>query len=167
MLLTPEYIFAGVSHITPEFLAEKGITALALDVDNTLTSHDSQELPPQVDAWLSAMHAAGVRMFIVSNNEQERVAPFAQSLGLEFVAKAAKPLPGGMKRLQEHFKVEKEKLALVGDQLFTDRLCGALYGVPVFVVEPMAPEIKWFIKLKRVLEKPFIRRYYRKGGQLL
>lgn len=167
MLLTPEYIFAGVSHITPEFLAQKGITALALDVDNTLTAHDSQKLPPQVEQWLNTMHAVGIRLFIVSNNEQQRVEPFAKALGLEFVAKAAKPLPGGMKRLQEHFQVEKKKLALVGDQLFTDRLCGALYGVPVFVVEPMAPEIKWFIKLKRVLEKPFIRRYYQKGGKLL
>lgn len=167
MLLTPEYIFAGVGRITPEFLQQKGITALALDVDNTLTSHDSQELPPQVEQWLAAMHAAGVRMFIVSNNEEERVAPFAGRLGLEYVSKAAKPLPFGMKRLQEKFGVEKSRLALVGDQLFTDRLCGALYGVPVFVVEPLAPEIKPFIQFKRVLERPFIRRYYHKGGKLL
>ena len=91
MLLTPEYIFAGVEHITPEFLAEKGITALALDVDNTLTSHDSQHLPEQVQRWLDTMRAAGIRMFIVSNNDEPRVAPFAGRLGLEFVADAAKP----------------------------------------------------------------------------
>ncbi len=167
MLLTPEYIFAGVSHITPELLRQKGITALALDVDNTLTSHDSQELPSQVEGWLEQMQKAQVRMFIVSNNEEERVAPFAGRLGLDYVAKAAKPLPFGMKRLREKFGVEKSCLALVGDQLFTDRLCGALYGIPVFVVEPLAPEIKPFIQFKRVLERPFIRRYYHKGGKLL
>ena len=167
MLLTPEYIFAGVEHITPEFLAEKGITALALDVDNTLTSHDSQHLPEQVQRWLDTMRAAGIRMFIVSNNDEPRVAPFAGRLGLEFVADAAKPLSKGLKRLQAAFDVPREQLAMVGDQLFTDRLAGALYGIPVFVVEPLAPETKNFIKFKRVLEKPFIRRYYKRGGTLL
>ena len=28
MLITPEYVFKDVTHITPEWLAEKGITAL-------------------------------------------------------------------------------------------------------------------------------------------
>ena len=95
------------------------------------------------------------------------MAPFAGRLGLEFVADAAKPLSKGLKRLQAAFDVPREQLAMVGDQLFTDRLAGALYGIPVFVVEPLAPETKNFIKFKRVLEKPFIRRYYKRGGTLL
>ena len=35
MLITPEYVFKDVTHITPEWLAAKGITALVLDIDNT------------------------------------------------------------------------------------------------------------------------------------
>ena len=38
MLITPEYVFKDVTHITPEFLAGKGIRALVLDIDNTLTA---------------------------------------------------------------------------------------------------------------------------------
>ena len=45
MLITPEYVFKDVTHITPEFLAGKGIRALVLDIDNTLTADRSQELP--------------------------------------------------------------------------------------------------------------------------
>ena len=45
MLITPEYVFKDVTHITPEWLAAKGITALVLDIDNTLTADRSQELP--------------------------------------------------------------------------------------------------------------------------
>ena len=33
MLITPEYVFKDVTHITPEWLAAKGITALVLDID--------------------------------------------------------------------------------------------------------------------------------------
>ena len=35
MLITPEYVFKDVTHITPEWLAQKGIRALVLDIDNT------------------------------------------------------------------------------------------------------------------------------------
>ncbi len=43
MLITPEYVFKDVTHITPEWLAAKGITALVLDIDNTLTADRSQD----------------------------------------------------------------------------------------------------------------------------
>ena len=67
MLITPEYVFKDVTHITPEFLAEKGIRGLVLDIDNTLTADRSQELPDEVAQWLETMKAAGIRMTIVSN----------------------------------------------------------------------------------------------------
>ena len=64
MLITPEYVFKDVTHITPEWLAEKGITALVLDIDNTLTADRSQELPEDVAVWLDTMRRAGVRLTI-------------------------------------------------------------------------------------------------------
>ena len=42
MLVTPEYVFKDVTRITPAFLAQMGIRALVLDVDNTLTEDRSQ-----------------------------------------------------------------------------------------------------------------------------
>ena len=54
MLFTPEYLFSSVAAITPAFLAQRGIAALVLDVDNTLTAHGSQELPAEVAGRLAA-----------------------------------------------------------------------------------------------------------------
>lgn len=167
MLFTPEYLFSSVAAITPAFLAQRGIAALVLDVDNTLTAHGSQELPAEVAGWLETMRAAGMGLMIASNNSEERVAPFAARLGLDFVAGSAKPLPGGLARAQKKFGVEKARMAIVGDQLFTDRLAGALYGIPALVVTPRAPDTHRGILFKRRLEQPFLRRYYKKGGKLL
>lgn len=55
MLLTPEYIFRAIEAITPEFLRQHGITALVLDVDNTLTGDGSQQLDATVQQ-LSLIH---------------------------------------------------------------------------------------------------------------
>ena len=67
MLLTPEIIFKQVESITPDYLQKNGITALVLDVDNTLTADGSQQLDDSVAAWLDAMRAAGISLTIVSN----------------------------------------------------------------------------------------------------
>ena len=57
MLVTPEYVFKDVTRITPTFLAQMGIRALVLDVDNTLTEDRIQELSPEVAQWLEQMRA--------------------------------------------------------------------------------------------------------------
>ena len=71
MFVTPEYVFKDVTHITPEWLAAKGIRALVLDIDNTLTADRSQDLPDEVAGWLAQMKAAGVGLTIVSSGAHE------------------------------------------------------------------------------------------------
>ena len=166
-MLTPEYLFQDITHITPEFLRQQGIRALLLDVDNTLTAHGSQQLSRPVADWLEQMKAQGVRMVIVSNNLRRRVEPFARQLGLEYISMGCKPLPGGLARGRHLLGVRRGQVALVGDQLFTDRLAGWLYGIRVLVVQPMTRDIKKGILFRRKLEKPFIEKYFKQGGKLL
>ena len=119
MLLTPEYIFRAIEAITPEFLRQHGITALVLDVDNTLTGDGSQQLDATVQQWLDTMRAAGVRLTIVSNNTAARVRPFADRVGLAWVPLACKPLPVGLAVARRRLGVRKNQMAMVGDQIFT------------------------------------------------
>lgn len=167
MLLTPQYLFRDVTHITPAFLRSQGIRALVLDVDNTLTLHDDPQVPARVRAWLEEMRGEGILLTIASNNGQQRVEPFARALGLEYVAKAHKPLSQGLEKARSRWGISRREMAIVGDQLFTDRLAGSLYGIPALVTRPLGPETKWYIRLKRVLEKPFFGLYFAKGGKIL
>ena len=63
----PDYRFRRAWDIPPEWLRDKGITVLLLDVDNTLTTHDNPDVADGVHGWLARMRAAGVRLFILSN----------------------------------------------------------------------------------------------------
>ena len=167
MLITPEYLFSSVSAITPAFLKEKGVDALVLDVDDTLTAHGSQQLDAEVEQWLGRMRAAGVKLMIVSNNTKKRVSPFAARLGLPFVSMACKPLTFGLAAARRRFGVPRARMAIVGDQLFTDRLAASFFGIPALVVSPRGGPARKDIQFKRRLEQPFLRRYYPKGGKLL
>ena len=165
MFITPEYLFSGAAAITPEFLKGKGITALVLDVDNTLTGDGSQQLDDSVQAWLDTMRAAGISLTIVSNNTAKRVCPFAGRVGLAFVPLACKPLPVGLFVARRRLGVPRSAMAMVGDQIFTDRLAAGLFGIRCLYVLPRTPHDKnKVVRLKRKLEKPFVRRYYEKGG---
>lgn len=166
-MLTPKVVFTDVTHITPEYLEENGIKALILDVDNTLTEHDSQELRPDIAAWLDTMKQRGVGMMIASNNLEKRVAPFAEKLGLDYASFCCKPSPLFYLASRKKWKLPRRQVAIVGDQLFTDALAGRLWGVRVLLVRPLAEDTKPTVRFKRRLEAPFLLRYYKKGGKLL
>ncbi len=161
------YLFRDVTRITPEFLRGAGIRGLVLDVDNTLTPHGSQEVSAEVLAWLSQMRAAGVRMMLASNNYEARVAPFANKLGLSYKSFSCKPLPGSLADAARQWGLQKNQIAMVGDQIFTDVLAANLYGAAMLMVRPVSHDPSFTVRFKRRLEAPFISRYYRKGGTLL
>ncbi len=166
MLLTPEIVFKNVEAIAPAWLQSQGITALVLDVDNTLTGDGSQVLDATVRQWLDAVHAAGISTTIVSNNTPRRVAPFAEKIGLAWVAMACKPLPVGLFVARRRLGVRRRQMAVVGDQLFTDRLAAGLFGVRCLFVLQRGPDKSKGVKLKRKFEPPFVQKYYQKGGVL-
>ena len=167
MLITPEYVFKDVTHITPEWLAQKGVRALVLDIDNTLTADRSQELPAEVAQWLEEMRKAGVALTIVSNGAEQRVKPFAGKLGLAYLYRAAKPLPFALMVARRRMGVKRREMAMVGDQLYADRMAAALYGIPGLMVVPRGPDLGAQVVLKRKWEKRHWQAYYDKGGKTL
>ncbi|MDL2216033.1 YqeG family HAD IIIA-type phosphatase [Ruminococcaceae bacterium OttesenSCG-928-N02] len=164
-LFKPACVFSNITKITPEYLRAQGIKALVLDIDNTLTAHGSQQLAPDIAAWLQTMRDEGFALTVSSNNVKKRVQPFAQRIGLAFVAFSCKPLPFGLARARRRLGSTKRETALVGDQLFTDVLGARLYGIVPLLVEPMYEDTKPTIRLKRALESPLLSRYYKSGGQ--
>ena len=150
-----------------EWLEEKGIRALVLDIDNTLTADRSQELPAEVAQWLEEMRKAGVALTIVSNGAEQRVKPFARKLGLAYLYRAAKPLPFALMVARRRMGVKRREMAMVGDQLYADRMAAALYGIPGLMVVPRGPDLGAQVVLKRKWEKRHWQAYYDKGGKTL
>ena len=120
MLFHPFLLKKNITEITVEELQKMGVVGLLLDVDNTLTAHDSQELSPAVADWLKTVSDAGMQPLIVSNGKKKRVQPFAKKLGLPFTASAAKPLPFGFLRAARSLGLKRRQCAVIGDQICTD-----------------------------------------------
>ena len=160
MLFTPTKAYESILDVTPGVLREMNVTALILDIDNTMTTHDNPVPIEGIYNWLDTMRECNIRMMIVSNNHVPRVTPFAELLGLDFIPEGAKPLPVGYKKAAEKMGVKKENICTIGDQLFTDILGANLFGIKSILVRPIEPEKTLFFKIKRAAEKPFLPKKY-------
>ncbi len=153
-LFYPTVYRRRITDVTAEQLHRMGIKAVLLDVDNTLTTHDSPDLTDEVKIWLSCMQDAGFCLIIVSNNEEARVAPFAEKIGLPFSAHARKPLPSGYRAAARQLGVSLRECIAIGDQMFTDVLGANLTGIPSVLLEPIEPEVEQkLIVFKRKIER--------------
>ncbi len=156
MLFRPEYVFDSIADVSIEFLERENIKALILDLDNTLTTHNNPVPNERIGKWLDAMKKTDVKMIILSNNHYERVKPFADVLGLEFVCDAGKPLSKGYKRALSELGTDKSETASIGDQIFTDVLGSGLAGIRSIFTFPIVYETGFWFRVKRALEKPLL-----------
>lgn len=156
MLLTPHIVLNSVLEIDQNLLQAHGLKGLVLDVDNTLTTHNNALPAEGVVNWVRRMTACGVKLILLSNNNRERVRPFAELLGLPYTANGMKPLPKGYLRAAEQLRLRPKEVGAVGDQLYTDMMGGNLAGMKTIFVFPLEPERGFFFSLKRELEKPFL-----------
>jgi len=161
----PDFMFEKFTEVTPEFLSKIGVRALIIDVDNTLVTYDDAEPPEEVKLWLSALKDAGISAALVSNNTHERITVFNRSLGLHAYPNSKKPSKKPILAAMAAMGSSPEDTAILGDQLLTDVFAGKRLGLRAIVVPPIKDKKTLFFRLKRLLERPYIRRYQRKFRQ--
>ncbi len=162
-LLTPDYIFPTFANITPDFLLSHGIKALVIDVDNTLAPYE-QELPDQktVD-WFKNLSENGIKAALISNNKPERIEKYNALLSLPAYPDSKKPSTKAILRAIEEMGATLDSTAGLGDQLLTDTLAVHRLDMISIIVPPIKDKKTLFFRFKRLLEKPFIARYYKKS----
>lgn len=165
MLLKPKIKLAKITDISLSLLNNYGIKALILDVDNTLSTHHGQVLTDGLEAWLKEMKTAGTALVILSNSKEERVKPFAEKIGLDYISLGLKPLPFRFSLALKKLKCTKKETAIVGDQIFTDTLGGNAYGIKTILLDPIKPEASLRFKFKRKLERLIFKIYHIKNTE--
>ena len=160
-LLTPEYMFDTFEEVTPEFLNSLGIKALLIDIDNTLAPYEQPEPDDRIINWFDRLKENGISASLISNNHPPRVELFNKTLGLPAYADSGKPGTKTVLEAMERMGSAPENTAGLGDQLLTDTLCVHRLGMVSIIVPPIRDKKTLFFRFKRLLEKPFIKKYKR------
>ena len=163
--LVPEYVFENYMQVRPEFLKALGIRALLIDIDNTLAPYE-QDLPDEnIVNWFSELRTAGICAALISNNDSARVELFNSLLSLPAYAKSGKPGKKTLIRAMNDMGVDASVTAGLGDQLLTDTLAVHKLGMISIIVPPINDKRTLFFRFKRRIERPFMKKYYKRKAK--
>jgi len=154
--LVPDYIFQTIHEITPSFLRKHGIQGVLIDLDGTLASRKAALPPEGLAAFFQSLRENGFQILVFSNNRERRVGRFCQSLGVEFLSRAGKPFLRGFRLAVRRLGLPPGRLAMIGDQIFTDVLGGNRIGILTCYVQTLDRHSFWAgtrYRLERVLIK--------------
>lgn len=153
----------SIFQITPEYLKEKGMKAIITDLDNTLVAWDRPDATPELLEWFAEMKKAGIKVLIVSNNNQKRVSAFSQPIDIPYIFEARKPMGKAFRRAVKLLGVKKEETVVIGDQLLTDIFGGNRGGFYTILVLPVAQTDGFWTKFNRRIERRIMNFFKRKG----
>jgi len=171
--LIPDEYYHSVYDIDLKSLRERGVEGLILDLDNTLAAWRFGEPEPRLARWMDRVKSMGFRPYIVSNDLGPRVELFSRYLDIPGRARAGKPGTGAFREAVAALGLSPDRVAVVGDQIFTDVLGAGRSGCRTILVVPVSTHEFFGTRLVRKVERyllsflarrGFIRPPARRGG---
>ena len=104
----PDFAVEAVYDLTVESLKKQGIKAVLVDLDNTLIAWNNPDGTPEMKKWLHDLRDAGIRIIVVSNNNQKRVKRAVEKFEIDYIYWAMKPFTWGIDRALKLFHFKKK-----------------------------------------------------------
>jgi len=144
-------------------LIDDGIKGIITDLDNTLVAWDEKDATEEVSQWIKRVERLGIKIVIISNNNEERVKRFAEPLGVPFLPVAKKPMKRTFHRGRKLMGLKKEEVVVIGDQLLTDVFGGNRAGYKTILVAPIVESDAKITQFNRRLERAILNRLKKQG----
>lgn len=158
----PDIFVKSVYELPLEELSKRGIRGLVFDIDNTLVPFDKAEPDDALVDLFSYFRQEGFQVCILSNNNHRRVQLFNRRLGVHAIFRARKPGIARLKKALSHMGLEPHCTAIIGDQVFTDMLCGHRAGLYCIMTATICNKDQWVTKIKRGMERKVMNIFWRK-----
>lgn len=159
----PNFMVDTVYDIDMEFLKKNNIKGIIYDVDNTLVGFKIKVPDEKLMKHLFSLREQGIKLFIISNNNKERVEKFNEKLDISYISRGMKPLKFAFKKAAKLMGLKPQEIAVVGDQIFTDVWGSNRVSMISVMVSPIDLKETFLFKIKRKMERPFIARYQKEN----
>ncbi len=150
----PDLMAPDIYAVEPRELKARGVRFLLLDIDNTIAPYTVHAASERMKDWVCGMRAAGLELFILSNNRGTRPETFAAAFGLPYRKKAWKPFPKIARAVMAERGYSPAETAFLGDQIYTDVCCAKWCGALAVLVRPIELT-RILLRIRYWLEAPF------------
>ncbi len=161
--LTPDYYYHSVHDLDISFFTENKIKGILFDIDNTLEPYATAVPSEKTLELFEKLKNADIKISVISNNHEERVKKFCEPLGVGYSYDSNKPSKKKILSAISDMGLTEKDVIIVGDQLFTDIWAGNNTKIKSLFVDRINNKESFFIKLKRCLEVPFVKKIKKKG----
>ncbi len=139
-------------------MLSKDIKALILDVDGTLISGKDPVISSEVKNWIDNSKKYFYIYLFSNNPSKKRIKLIANQLDLKFTYSGGKPSKRKLKKILDKIPYSSNKIAIIGDRVFTDILVGnrlKMYTILVDSVDHYGNKIEKnnFQSIERYLAK--------------
>lgn len=158
-LFCPDMCFNSIFDIGPDFLKDKNIHNIIVDIDNTLSCWGSKEPEPNVCDWIDKTRKKGFKICILSNSSNKRIKRYCSNIDVLYVKNVRKPFKSSFMKAMKLMDSNSYNTCVIGDQIFTDIIGGNNCGLYTILVLPIDKKEFVFTRLMRKLEKRLLNKY--------
>ena len=159
----PDMYQKSIYHINYDKLKDDGIKCLLFDLDNTCVPFKDKEPNKKLIDLFERLKDMDFKVIIFSNATKKRITPFKNGLKVDCSASSKKPNTNKLMKVIKMFGYDLSEVVLIGDQLFTDILCGNRAGIKTVLVNPMSKDDLLFTKFFRYFERKKFKKFAKKG----
>ena len=159
----PDMYQKSIYHINYDKLKDDGIKCLLFDLDNTCVPFKDKEPNKKLIDLFERLKDMDFKVIIFSNATKKRITPFKNGLNVDCSASSKKPNTNKLMKVIKMFGYDLSEVVLIGDQLFTDILCGNRAGIKTVLVNPMSSDDLLFTKFFRYFERKKFKKFAKKG----
>lgn len=152
-LITPTWHVNSLYSLSATDLLNHQIEGVICDLDNTLIDWNEVDATERMIEWIHQLEVAGIQVYLVSNNTNERLEKAIGKHKISYHANALKPLPNGYRHVLQAMELDKKKVVAIGDQVMTDIIGANLQGMRSILVKPTATNDNIYTWLNRRIER--------------
>ncbi|HHW03486.1 MAG TPA: YqeG family HAD IIIA-type phosphatase [Thermoanaerobacterales bacterium] len=162
-MFCPDMYLDNIYDIDIEYIKKKNIKGLLIDLDNTLLPWNCCIIDQDLRDWVKKCKKYGLSLCIVSNNRARRINECAKELQIPAVTRAIKPRKKAFLKGLSILGIEKNQVAVIGDQIFTDIFGAKRMGIFAILVKPVCNREFVWTRLMRKFEGIILKLMIRKG----
>jgi HAD superfamily phosphatase (TIGR01668 family) len=134
-----DYCFRRIVDIQLDWLRERKVKGLLLDIDNAVTRWEEKTVGREELAWLDMVRQAGLRCRFLSNGLSRKRASVEQQTGIPQVGGlVVKPFTAAFRRSLRDLELPAQRVLMIGDIVVTDIWPANLVGIWTCLVEPLS-----------------------------
>ena len=153
--LVPTFKNKNIFSVDFKSLKDLGYDTLFIDLDNTLDSPYVYSPDKKVFTLISKLKDLNFKIYIVSNNKQERVERYIKDLNVNYMFDVKKPFTKRIKKFIKENNIDISHAISIGDQVMTDVLMANRLKISVILLDPLTVKDEPITFIPRLLDKHF------------